>query len=107
MGSPSLRTVLRAIALHAESAGKAPAEVARALVLGQFQSSVLNGRTVIRTSEAGGNTEFSLPEGLGPGEVMELGARALDWIEAQTDPTAPGLPRVSRRLRAAFDRARL
>lgn len=93
--------------MQAAATSTTPALVAKALVLGHFTSSVQNGRTVIRSSEAGGLTEFAFPDGLTPGEVIEVAGRALEWIEAQADPLVPALPRISRRLRFCFDRASL
>lgn len=103
----NLRTFVHALTLRAGAASKTPAEVARAIVLGQFTSAVENGRTLIRTNEAGGGVEFVIPEGLTPANIIDLGTRALEHIEAQPDPTKPGLPRVTRRLRFTFDRASL
>lgn len=51
--------------------------------------------------------DFALPEGLTPGELLELASDELRWIEAQPDPDNPGLPRSVRRLRVCFDRATL
>ena len=107
MAQVSLTTFIQAANLKAAKDGVTVKAVVEAIVLGQFESSVVNGRTIVSTSEAGGSVEFSLPEGLTPGELLELASAALRWIEAQADPDNPGVPRQVKRLRACFDRATL
>jgi hypothetical protein len=103
MAAITLSTFILALRLKADRDGKTPKEVAEAILLGQFSASVVNGRTVIRTSEAGGSTEFALPTGLTPAEVMELAAEAIR--RNVTTTSAP--PQRTRRLRVCFDRASL
>jgi len=107
MASLSLRTFLRAVVLRATADSSTPAAVCEGIISGNFTSSVIDGRTVIETAEAGGATKFLLPSGLTPGEIMNMAARALDWIEAQPNPAAPGLPTEIKRLRPCFSRVTL
>lgn len=107
MGRVSLSAFVRAAKLKATKDGVSLKAVVESIVLGQFESSVVNGRTLVRTSEGGGSVDFALPEGLTPGDLLELASEALRWIEAQPDPDNPGLPRSVKRLRVCFDRAML
>ena len=107
MATLSLTTFVQAVILKARRDGATPAAVAEGILSGNFASAVVNGRTVIRTSEAGGSTEFALPQGLTPAELIDLAGRALRWIESEPDPANPGLPRPVKRLRVCFDRATL
>lgn len=101
----SLTTFIQAAQLRATQANTTAKAVIEAILLGQFTSSVANGRTIIQTAEAGGSVQFAIPDGLSPAEVMEMAGRALRWIESQPDPDNPGRPREIRRLRVSFDRA--
>lgn len=107
MARISLRTFIQIAQLKATKESTTAKAVVESIVLGAFESSVVNGRTVIRSVEGGGETEFSLPEGLTPAELIELAGRALEWIEAQTDPNNPGLPQTVKRLRVCFNRGTL
>ena len=107
MGALSMRTFVRAVVLKATADSITPAAVCKAIVSGNFESSVINGRTVIETAEAGGATKFLLPAGLTPGEVMNMASRALDYIESQPNPAAPALPTEIKRLRPCFSRVTL
>jgi hypothetical protein len=103
MAAITLSTFIQALRLKAARDGKTPKEVAEAILLGQFNSSVVNGRTVIQTSEAGGSTQFTLPSGLTPADVMELAAEVI-----RRNVTADSaLPQRVHRLRVCFDRATL
>lgn len=81
--------------------------VLEAILLGRFESAVVEGRTLVRTSEGGGSVEFSIPEGLTPAELMNLAADGLAWLERQPNPETAALPRPVKRLRVCFDRASL
>ena len=97
-----MRALVRAAILQGRQDQKSPQAVLEAVLLGQFTSSVTNGSTVVETSEAGGSVRFVLPGGLSPSEVITLMERAISWIELQTDPTNPALPRLTKRLFADF-----
>jgi hypothetical protein len=101
----SLTTFIQLAKLRATQASTTPRAIVEAIALGQFTTSVANGRTVVQTMEAGGSVQFEIPPGLSPVEVTELAGKALRWIDAQPDPNNPALPRQIRRLRATFNRA--
>lgn len=107
MAKISLTAFIQAAKLKAAKDQTTAKAVVEAIVLGQFESAVVNGRTVIRSSEAGGEVEFSLPEGLTPSELIELASTALQWINRQPDPLNVGLPQTVKRLRVCFNRATL
>jgi hypothetical protein len=60
----SLTTFIQAAQLRAAQAGTTAKAVIEAILVGQFQSSVSNGRTIIQTAEAGGSVQFAIPDGL-------------------------------------------
>lgn len=47
----------------------------KAVLIGQFTSSVAKGLTVIQTSEADGSVQCAIPDGLWPAEVMAMAGR--------------------------------
>lgn len=92
--------ILRATAL---GGGATPKSVLESLVLGQFTTTVQNGRTVLKTSEAGGEVIFHFPDNLTPSDVMGLAEEALCIVESSPDPTHPTVQtRRIKRLRASF-----
>ncbi|MFM7103090.1 MAG: hypothetical protein ACKO3N_18215 [Verrucomicrobiota bacterium] len=104
-----MSTFVRAAKLKATAGGTSLRAVLECILLGQFNSSVVNGRTVISTSEAGGSVQFEILDGLGPARVAELAGEALDWLdslpaEQQANPIPP---RRIRRLRVSFSRAQV
>jgi hypothetical protein len=107
MAKVTLTAFIQAAHLKASKDSQPVKAVIEAIVLGLFESSVVNGRTVIRTSEAAGSVEFSLGDGLSPSELVELATTALRWIESRPDPLNPGIPRQVKRLRVCFDRGSL
>jgi hypothetical protein len=99
----SAGTFLYAAKLSAAKKGTTVKSVLESILVGQFETSVSNGKTLVRTSEAGGSVEFAIAEGLDAGEVAELAREALDWHSVNPDSN----PRRIRRLRATFNRASL
>ncbi len=75
--------------LKAAKDGLTPQVVLETIVRGLFEATVVNGRTVIRTSERAGSTDFVLPEGLTPAEVLNLAQQTLAYVLAQPDPANP------------------
>jgi hypothetical protein len=78
------RTFVRAAKIRATALGSpnTPKSILEGILLGQFTSSATNGRTLIRTTEAGGSVEFILPADLGPAEVMAICDEALRIVES-------------------------
>lgn len=103
----TLSTFVRAAQLKATQGDTPLRAVLEGILIGHFKSTVANGRTVIATTEAGGSTQFTLPAGLTPPEVMEMAGRALRWIDSRPDPANPGLPNTVKRLRVSFRKARI
>jgi hypothetical protein len=103
------RAFVRAAKIRATElgGGNTPKKILEAILVGQFTSSATNGRTLIRTSEAGGSVEFAIAADLSPAEVMEITEQALQIVEQSDDPTNPEMPtRRIQRLRASFAQAR-
>ena len=98
---------LQGTMLKAAKDGLTPQVVLETILRGLFEATIVNGRTVIRTAEAAGSTDFVLPEGLTPIEVMNLASLTLAYVLAQPDPSHPALPRIVKRFRFTFDRAQL
>lgn len=91
--------LVRAAKLHNPTS---PQSALEHLIVGKFLVEVHDGKTVVRTEEAGGSIFFATAD-LGPGQVLELAEEALQWLMTQTDPTNPPLnPRRITRLRASF-----
>ncbi len=102
------RTFVRAAKIRATALGSpnTPKSILEGILLGQFTSSATNGRTLIRTTEAGGSVEFILPADLGPAEVMAICDEALRIVESSPDPLNPTVQsRRIMRLRASFRQA--
>lgn len=95
-----LRAFIRAAKLQQPNNPRAALE---AIILGQFSSVAQNGRTVIATSRDGLSATFTLPDSLGPGDVMAYAEEAIEYLSSLADPNNPNLsPRRIKRLRANF-----
>lgn len=92
--------------LRADATGTSVRKVIEEIALGRFESSVVNGETLIATGKDSFNAQFTIPAGLGPGDIINLATEVLEWIERQPNPDNPGAMQTVRRLRACFDRAR-
>ena len=82
-----------------------PRDILEAILLGRFTSEATNGRTIVSLSENGGSTAFTLPEGMGPTDVMVLASEAYKELMARPDPDNPTFGRRVSRLRCAFNKA--
>jgi hypothetical protein len=97
-----IRVFARAAALEATSA-KTALQILDDIILGRFRSDVVNGKTLISTSEAGGSVTFQISTSLSPAEITEIALEAASWISTLPDPDlATAYPRRIRRLRASF-----
>jgi hypothetical protein len=95
-----LRAFIRAAKLQNSANPRAPLE---AIILGQFTSVAQNGKTIVSTSRDGLSATFTLPPGMGPGEILALAEEAIEYLNGLPDPTNPNLsPRRIKRLRANF-----
>ncbi len=102
-----IRGLVRAAKARATALGGSNTlvSVLTGLLTTQFNLSVVNGRVIVSTAEAGGSVSFatggeiSSPEGF-----IALVEEALEWVEQQADPNNPNLsPRQVTRLRATFE----
>ena len=96
MANVSLTAFIQAAKLKAAKDGVTVKAVVEAIVLGQFESSVVNGRTIVSTSEAGGSVDLA-------GVALRSG---LEWIE-QALPHVPPECVDSFRVRNPANRALL
>jgi hypothetical protein len=102
------RAFVRAAKIRATELGGAntPKKILETILLGQFTSTATNGRTLIRTNEAGGSVEFAVAADLGPADVMSICEDALRIVENSPDPNNPTVQtRRIMRLRASFRQA--
>lgn len=100
-----LNAFVRAAVLHGASVDKTPRVVLQEIILGKFNSEATNGRTVVTVSEGGGTTSFTLPEGLGPSDVMAMAEEAIELLNTFATPDSPDLTQLRRvtRLRPCFN----
>jgi len=62
-----------------------------ALVTQKWAASVVNGQTVLSTSEAGGSVTFTFERAYTPAEVAVMAEEALEWVNSLADPENPPL----------------
>ena len=86
-------------------ANQDPSPALGSLIQGKFNSEITDGKTLIRTMEAGGDTQFALMGDLTPADIVDLAMQALSWVAQQPDPTNIGLPRYIKRVKATFNHA--
>lgn len=69
-----------------------------ALLLQKWTSSVINGHTVLSTTEAGGSVTFTFERAFTPAELAVMAEEALEWLNTLVDPENPPLdvPRYNR-----------
>lgn len=77
-----------------------------ALVTSKWSSSVVNGQTVLSTSEAGGTVTFTFDRSFTPTDLVTMAEEALEWINTLVEPENPPLdiPRYNR-LHPTFHKA--
>ena len=77
-----------------------------ALVSSKRSSSVVNGQTVLSTSEAGGTVTFTFDRSFTLTDLVTMGEETLEWINTLVDPENPplGIPRYTR-LHSTFHKA--
>lgn len=102
-----MRAFVRAAVKQASDEGRTPREVLEDIIVGRFKSEARNGRTIVSTSKGSSSVSYTIPDGLGPADVVMLAEEALEWVESQPNPDAPDLSGFRRvaRLRASFARA--
>lgn len=77
-----------------------------ALLTQKWASSVVNGHTILSTSEAGGSVTFTFERAYTPAELAVMAEEALEWVNTLADPENPPLD-VARytRLHPTFHKA--
>lgn len=77
-----------------------------ALLTQKWAASVVNGQTVLSTSEAGGSVRFTFERAYTPSEFAVMAEEALEWVNSLADPENPPLD-VARcnRIHATFHKA--
>ena len=61
------------------------------LVTQKWAANVLNGQTVLSTSEAGGSVTFTFERSYTPSELAVMAEEALEWVNTLADPENPPL----------------
>ncbi len=61
------------------------------LVTQKWAANVVNGQTLLSTSEAGGSVTFTLERAYTPAELAVMAEEALEWVNTLTDPENPPL----------------
>src|SRR5579884_1336965 len=80
--------VIRAIVRAAVDASpQNPKGALMPILTGHYSTSVADGKTLVHTEEAGGSVQFMMPQGFGPLDIMALIEEAIQFIDAQPDPT--------------------
>ena len=76
------------------------------LVVQKWAASLVNGQTVLSTSEAGGSVTFTFERTYTPAELAVMAEEALEWLNTLADPENPPLdvPRYNR-LHPTFHKA--
>lgn len=77
-----------------------------ALLTQKWVANVVNGQTVLSTSEAGGSVTFTFERTYTPSELAVMAEEALEWVNTLADPESPPLD-VARytRLHPTFHKA--
>lgn len=97
--------LIRAVKIHARRDGVLVREVLESIILSRFQTSIVDGQTLLDVSDEGMSMRFVFPDGLSPAEIIRVASEALEWVEKQADPDNPGVPQLVKRFRATFGRA--
>ena len=77
-----------------------------ALVTSKWSASVVNGQTILSTSEAGGSVTFTFDRTYTPADLAAMAEEALEWVNTLVDSENPPLdvPRYNR-LHPTFHKA--
>ncbi len=97
--------LLRALKLQLTE-GQTLVAALNGLVVQKWVASVVNGQTVLSTSEAGGSVTFTFERAYTPAELAVMAEEALEWVNTLADPENPPLD-VARynRLHPTFHKA--
>ena len=97
--------LVRALKLQL-TAGQTLVDTLNGLVVQKWAANVVNGQTVLSTSEAGGSVTFTFERAYTPAELAVMAEEALEWVKTLADPENPPLD-VARynRLHPTFHKA--
>jgi hypothetical protein len=97
--------MVRALQLQLTS-GQTLVGALEALLTQKWSAQVVNGQTVLSTSEAGGSVTFTFDRVFTPAELAVMAEKALEWVKSLPDPEHPPLdvPRYNR-IHTTFHRA--
>jgi len=97
--------MIRALKLQLTGEGTL-VEALEGLVSAKWTSQVVNGQTVVSTSEAGGSVTFTFDRAFTPADLATMAEEALEWVNTLVDPEKPPLdvPRYNR-LHPTFHKA--
>jgi hypothetical protein len=89
--------LVRALKLQL-AAGETLVDALNALVTSKWTASVVNGQTILSTSEAGGTVTFTFNRAYTPAELATMAEEALEWVNTLMDLENPPLdvPRYNR-----------
>lgn len=97
--------MVRALALQLPEGGTLVGAL-EAILASKWTAEVVNGRTLLSTSEAGGSVTFTFERGYTPAQLAVMAEEALEWLRSLPDPESPPLdvPRYTR-IHPTFHRA--
>lgn len=97
--------LVRALKLQL-AGGQTLVEALNALLTSKWSTSVVNGQTILSTSEAGGSVTFTFDRAYTPAELATMAEEALEWVNTLVHPENPPLD-VARynRLHPTFHKA--
>jgi len=89
--------LVRALKLQLAT-GETLVDALNALVTSKWSAGVVNGQTILSTSEAGGSVTFTFNRAYTPAELATMAEEALEWVNTLVDPENPPLdvPRYNR-----------
>jgi hypothetical protein len=77
--------LVRALKLQL-TGGEALVGALQALVTQKWSASVVNGQTILSTSEADGSVTFTFDRAYTPAELATMAEEALEWVNTLVDP---------------------
>lgn len=62
-----------------------------ALLVSNWSSTIVNGKTILTATEAGGSVTFTFDGAYTPAELAVMAEEALEWVNTSPDPENPPL----------------
>ena len=82
--------LVRALTLQLADGGTLVSALS-ALVTQKWATNVVNGQTILSTSEAGGSVTFTFERAYTPAELAVMAEETLEWVNTLADPEYPPL----------------